>query len=319
MLDLQTRIHLKEIELAAECVEHELHRARRLVLHGCTQLHRGLQQMFSDRGCQVGRGRLLDHFLVAPLHRAIALAQCDHAAPAVTKQLHFDVARVLDVFFQIDAGILEVGTCQTFDRLECLAQFVRTPAQTHADTATAGGTLDHHRITDARCLGMRVSDIAQQPAAGQQWHMVLFRQLARGVFQAETPHLVGRRPDEHHPRLGALFGKGGVFGKETVTGMDGLCAGAERDFEYAFAAQVTFGCRRSTDAHGFIRHLHMQRTGIGFGIDRHGPDTHPFQGADDAASDRAAIRYQDFIEHGSPDLQVVLRVCRASGRPDTLV
>jgi hypothetical protein len=63
----------------------------------------------------------------------------------------------------------------------------------------------------------------------------------------------------------------------------------------------------------------MQRAGICFGVDRHGPDTHSFQGADDAAGDCTAIRYQDFIEHGSPDLQVVLRVCRASGRPEALV
>jgi hypothetical protein len=47
-------------------------------------------------------------------------------------------------------------------------------------------------------------------------------------------------------------------------------------------------------------------------------DPHLLQGTDDAAGDRAAIGYQDFIEHGSPDLQVVLRNCHALGRPSTL-
>jgi hypothetical protein len=36
-------------------------------------------------------GALLEQLLVAPLHRAVALADRDHAAVAVREQLHLDV------------------------------------------------------------------------------------------------------------------------------------------------------------------------------------------------------------------------------------
>jgi hypothetical protein len=63
----------------------------------------------------------------------------------------------------------------------------------------------------------------------------------------------------------------------------------------------------------------MQGAGICLGVHRDRPDTHLLQGTNDAAGDRAAIGYQDFIEHISPESQVVLRVSHASGRPDALV
>ena len=47
-----------------------------------------------DGGVEVRGGRDLDHLLVAPLHRAVALAQVDAVAMQVGKHLHFDVARV---------------------------------------------------------------------------------------------------------------------------------------------------------------------------------------------------------------------------------
>ena len=82
--------------------------------------------------------------------------------------------------------------------------------------------------------------------------------------------------------------------------MDGLRAGAARDFEDVLAAQIAVGSGSGADAHGLVRHLHMQRTRVGFRVHRHGTDTHLLQGADDAAGNRAAVGYQYFIEHGSP-------------------
>ena len=42
------------------------------------------------------RRALLDHLLMAPLDRALALAQVDHVAVLVAQQLDFDVPRALD-------------------------------------------------------------------------------------------------------------------------------------------------------------------------------------------------------------------------------
>ena len=105
---------------------------------------------------------------------------------------------------------------------------------------------------------MSMTDISQQSAARQQRHAVLFGDLARGVLEAEAAHLIRRRADEHHTCRRALFGKSRILGKEAVTGMDGLRTRTAGNFKNAFAAQITFCGRRSADANGFVRQLHMQ-------------------------------------------------------------
>jgi GNAT superfamily N-acetyltransferase len=51
------------------------------------------------------RRRFLDQFLVAALHRAVALAQMNDFALVVAENLNFDVVRILDEFFDVNAGI----------------------------------------------------------------------------------------------------------------------------------------------------------------------------------------------------------------------
>jgi hypothetical protein len=66
---------------------------------------------------------VFDDLLVAALHRAVALAQGQHAALAVAEDLHLDVAGGGDVLFQVDAGFLEVGAGQAVHRGVGLVQF----------------------------------------------------------------------------------------------------------------------------------------------------------------------------------------------------
>ena len=53
-----------------------------------------------------GRGDF-DDFLVAALHRAIALMQMQHVAVPVAQNLHFDVLGARNVFFQKNGRIAE--------------------------------------------------------------------------------------------------------------------------------------------------------------------------------------------------------------------
>ena len=59
------------------------------------------------RGVQRGRGAFLPDFLMAALQRAVALAEMDGVALAVAEHLDFDVARLLQVFFEIDRIVAE--------------------------------------------------------------------------------------------------------------------------------------------------------------------------------------------------------------------
>ena len=55
------------------------------------------------------RRRFLDDFLMAALHRAIALAEMDRVALAVGEHLDLDVARVLEEFLHVDLIVAERG------------------------------------------------------------------------------------------------------------------------------------------------------------------------------------------------------------------
>jgi hypothetical protein len=55
--------------------------------------HRRAAHRRAGRRVHAGRGRLLDHLLVAALQRAVALEQMDDIAVAVAEHLHLDVAR----------------------------------------------------------------------------------------------------------------------------------------------------------------------------------------------------------------------------------
>jgi hypothetical protein len=54
-----------------------------------------------------GRGRLLEHLLVAALHRAVALEEVDAVALRVAEDLDLDVARAHQVFLDQHAVVAE--------------------------------------------------------------------------------------------------------------------------------------------------------------------------------------------------------------------
>ena len=95
------------------------------------------------------RGALLDHLLMAPLDRALALAEVDQVAVAVAEHLDLDVARrsisLLDVDFAAAEGALG------FARGVAQGGFEIGGAvdAAHALAAAAGRRLEQHRIADA--------------------------------------------------------------------------------------------------------------------------------------------------------------------------
>ena len=109
VFDLHARVHLDEVELVV--LIEELERARISIAHftagaGTTLAH-GLALLCREPR----RRRFLDHFLVAALHRAVALAQVHHVAVVVREDLKFDVPRLLQEFFHVNLGITERGEC----------------------------------------------------------------------------------------------------------------------------------------------------------------------------------------------------------------
>src|SRR4249920_3573166 len=96
MLDLQSRVDLEEPEVS-------FRREQELRRRGVAQADRARNrdtQLVEPRALLAAKARgrcLLDQLLMAALDRAVALAERHHGSVAVAQQLHFNVARVLDV------------------------------------------------------------------------------------------------------------------------------------------------------------------------------------------------------------------------------
>ena len=75
-------------------------------------------------GVERRRRRLLEHLLVAPLHRALALAERERRAVRVGEQLDLDVARPLEVALEEDAVVAEAGLRLAPRRLERVVELL---------------------------------------------------------------------------------------------------------------------------------------------------------------------------------------------------
>ena len=111
MLDLQPRVHLHEPEAVGPqplaAVGDELDRAGAGIADGPRRLDRGLAHRGAHLRRHAGRRRLLDHLLMAPLQRAVALEEMHDVAVPVGEDLDLDVARREHVFLDQHARVAE--------------------------------------------------------------------------------------------------------------------------------------------------------------------------------------------------------------------
>src|SRR5262249_35807187 len=105
--DLDAGVHLDEIELAV--LVQELDGTDAEIFHLLHRLGDRRADLLAGGGIERGRGAFLPDLLVAPLQRAVALAEMKGAATAVTKHLDLDMARPGQIFLEIDGGVAESG------------------------------------------------------------------------------------------------------------------------------------------------------------------------------------------------------------------
>src|SRR5205807_3523180 len=105
MLDLQAGVHLDEVELAA--LIQELHGAGTAILELADGRRRELADLLALLGIERRRGRLLEHLLMAPLQRAVALAEMYAFAMSVAQHLDLDMARLAEIFLEVDRIVIE--------------------------------------------------------------------------------------------------------------------------------------------------------------------------------------------------------------------
>ena len=302
MLDLQPRIHFHEIERACAFpvarLGDELHRAGADVADRLGRRHRGLAHAVAPRLAHARRRRFFQHFLVAPLHRTVALEQVQRVALRVGEHLDLDVARACQVFFQQHALVAETRFRFALAGGERGGEIRGFVDDAHALAAAAGRGLDQHRIADlVRLLLQQGRILSVAVIAGHQRHAGLAHDVFGRALAAHGADRGGRRSDEHHARFRAGLGEVRVLGEEAVAGVDGLGAGLPGRFEDLVAAQVAVPGRGGTDAIRLVGEVDVARAGVGFGIHGHGFHAQAPRGRDHPAGDLAAVGNQNFLEH----------------------
>ncbi|MES2681944.1 MAG: hypothetical protein V4650_00355 [Pseudomonadota bacterium] len=106
---LDARIDLDEIEMAGVGIHQELDRAGMRVADAVAKSQSRRTERFALCLIQIRCRRTLHHFLVAPLHRAIALEQMHQIAVAVAQHLHLHMPGAAHQLLDIDRIVAEGG------------------------------------------------------------------------------------------------------------------------------------------------------------------------------------------------------------------
>ena len=93
VLDLDTGVHLDEIELAVFI--QKLESTRATILHAAACFRATLADALDETPGNAGSGGFFDDLLVTALHGTVALAQPEGVAAPVGENLHLDMARIL--------------------------------------------------------------------------------------------------------------------------------------------------------------------------------------------------------------------------------
>ena len=221
VLHLDASVQLEEEELAT--LEHELGGAGTDVPDRGCKPHRRVAHPRAELGVERRRRRLLEHLLVAPLHRALALAEREHPSMRVGEQLDLDVPRALEVALEVDAVVAEAGLRLALRRLERRSELLGGANDAHAAAAAARGRLDDQR----RRVCLRHGRHAGRCGDPLRFELV-----------AATTECVGRRADPRQSGSLDGFGEVGVLGEEAVARVHGIGAALQRRPDVLLGVEV---------------------------------------------------------------------------------
>ena len=294
MLDLQPGVHLDEVELAI-FVE-KLDGAGAAILHALHRVDADLAHALALLGTDHRRGRFLEHFLVAPLQRTVALAEVDGIAAAVAEHLEFDMTRIAEIFLDIDGGVAERRLGLGAGLLHLGFQLGLAVDHLHPATTATGGRLDDHRIADVFRHPLGFLDLADRAiGAGDQRDTEIAGGLLGRDLVAHDLDMLGLGADPLDIMGLDDFGEMRVFGEEAVAGMDRVGAADFGGGDDRRDRQIAVGGGRRADADRLVGEPDVHRVGIGGAVHGDGLDAEFLGRPQYAKRNFSAIGNQDFF------------------------
>ena len=298
VFDLKAGVHLHEEELVRPIRgDDEFDGACAGVVHAASGIAGGRADARPGRRIEQGRRRFLDDLLVTPLQAAFALAEVDHVAVPVGEHLHLDVPGVQHKPLDKQRVVAERRRRLPTRARQRGGQLRGLMHHPHPLASTACRRLDQHRITDLVRSGdqIGVSETGARHTRHDR-HAERRHRGLRGDLVAHGLDRRGRRTDERDASLLQRRGELRVLRKESVAGVDRLCAGASGRLNDCLDVEVALPRGRGADAHRDVGLGHVAGTGVGVAEHRDRADTHRPQRADDTHGDLAAVGHQNGIE-----------------------
>ena len=235
-----------------------------------------------------------------PLQRAVALPEVHDVAMAIGENLHLDVPRLLDVFFQVDAAVLEGLLRLLAGRIEARLETDVIVGDAHAAAATAGRRLDQDRETQRVRQFQRLGiGLDQALAARHNRHSGLLGQLAGLILVAQAAHGFVRRTDELDPARTADLGEVGILGQKAIARMNRLDVGNFGGADDARNVEVAIDRRRRADADRLVSQSQVRSVAVGFAENGDHLHAQIAAGANHSQSNFTAVRYQNALKHSS--------------------
>ena len=224
MLDLQPGVDLEEVELPLVADE-ELGRTGALVAGRSGERQRGIAQPAPQPVVDDRRRGLLDHLLVPPLQRALALAQVNRMPVAVSQELDLDVVRPRHVVLDHQPLIAECRGRLAARPGQGLAQVSWTLDEMHSLAAPACARLEQHRVPDAARLACQpLITLCRSVVPGQHRHSHGFGQAPCRRLVAQRAHRSGWWANPDQVGVDDRLREARVLGEEAVAGVE--CVGA---------------------------------------------------------------------------------------------
>ena len=255
MFNLHTGVHFNEVELAVLVQKFKSTGTpvRNFLAGGNAALTNPLDQLARN-----ARGwGFFNDFLVAPLHRAIALAQVNRVFKFVGQDLDLNVPGVLQEFFQVHRWVAKSCLRLCFGRGHGIHQGRLGVHHPHATAATAPSGLDDHRVAHSSGDPPNLDWVARQfpLRTGHTGHTGLDHGLLGRDLVTHDANRLRRRPDKLKAAFLNSLGKICVFAQKTVARMDRLGVGDFRSRNNGRHIEVAQGRRRRADAHRFFSQL----------------------------------------------------------------
>ena len=297
VFDLDPGIHFDEEPFIGIHIDEEFHGASVLITDLAAQLDGSFTELTHDLWIEIdGRGDF-DDFLVSSLNGAISLMEVHNIAVFVAEDLHFDVFGASDKAFEENGGVAKSDAGFVLGFLQEWEQLGLITDHSHAASTPTEGGFDDERKADVFGKLFGEGGIGDRIlGAWNGGNADLFGDEAGGGLVAHHFEVLDTGADKGDASVGAGAGKGGVFRKETVAGMDIVDASFFCDVDDAWDVEV--GGDRAfarVDEVSFVGFEAMDAEAIFLGVDCYSAQAELGSGTEDANSDFSAVGDKEFF------------------------